>query len=247
VWSLVGYGAAATLAAHYTVKPQDYVSALATRSGLEENLTRISLNVFHTFRPYLWPGAPDDTPLRLLIDRAFTFYQENFWGAVGLVNAFVAAWLIGSALWSAPLPRRDRVFWAAFIPFTLLVGIAVNEDPSPTGYANICLQPLTYLAVTLVAARYMTLSRGVRILVWCGLFTDFVLGVALEIHMESRMQMWARTPNWDWKEQHNLVFLGDVLRRSAPSIEIALAMTAACAFFYLGRFIRIHAPEPDHL
>ena len=232
VWSLVDYGATATFMANSTVED-------TSRFGLAENLERIAVNVFHTFRPYLWPGGLDDTPIRLLTDRSFTFYQENFWGAVGVINAFVAAGLVARALGSAGsgLSRRERVFWATFVPFTLVVGIAVIGLPSPSGLANICLQPLTYLAVTLVAARYATLNRGIRLLVWCGLVADFVLGVALEIYMESKMQMWARTPNWDWKEQQHLVFLGDTLRRSAPSIEIALALAAACAFLYLGRFL----------
>jgi hypothetical protein len=237
VWSLVDYGATATFMSNSTVED-------TSRSGLEENLMRIAVNVFHTFRPYLWPGGPADTPLRLLTDRAFTFYQENFWGAIGVINAFVAAGLVGRALGSAGsrLSRRERVFWATLIPFTLLVGIAVIGLPSPSGLANICLQPLTYLAATLVAARYAALKRGIRILVWGGLLADFVFGIALEIYMESKMQMWARTPNWDWKEQQHLVFLGDMLRRSAPSIEIALAIAAACAFFYLGRLLRLQSP-----
>jgi hypothetical protein len=73
------------------------------------------------------------------------------------------------------------------------------------------------------------------VLVWCGLLADLILGIALEVYMESQMRAWARTPNWDWKEREHLVYLGDLLRRSALSIEIALVMTAVAGFYYLGR------------
>jgi hypothetical protein len=241
-WSLREYGTTATFTANSTVEG----TASATVTG---NLVRISLNTFHTFWPYLFPGQPGDSPLRLLTDRAFTFYQENFLGAIGSVNAYVVMWIIGAALWSTRFPRfsrfqlsrRERLFWSAFIPFTILVGIAVDGETTLSGMANICLQPLVYLAATLVAARYLAFGRSVKVLVWCGLLADLILGIALEVYMESQMREWARTPNWDWKEREHLVYLGDLLRRSALSIEIALVMTAVAGFYYLGRVALVPA------
>src|SRR5262249_43522512 len=148
-------------------------------AGLSDNLVRISLNAFHTFRPYLFPGEPDSSPLRLLTDRAFTFYQENLLGGIGSVNAYVVIWIIGAALLgnhSRMLPRERR-FWSAFVPITLIIGIAVDGETSPSGVANICLQPLVYLAVTLVAARYVTFGRTVRLIVWFGLVVDLIFGI----------------------------------------------------------------------
>ena len=203
VWSLSVYGATTTFTANATVEGTIGVT-------LTGNLVRISLNTFHTFRPYVFPGQPEDSPLRLLIDRAFTFYQENFLGAIGSVNAYAAIALTVGALWFKRLTmtRRERLFWTAFLPFTLLVGIAIDGETSPSGMANICLQPLVYLAVTLVAARFVTLPRWARVMVWLGLLVDFVFGIALEAFMESQMKPWARTPNWDWKEREHLVYLG---------------------------------------
>jgi hypothetical protein len=228
-WSLREYGGTATFT---NVTFEDTAS-----SSVRDNAVRIALNIFHTFRPYLFPGQPEDSRLRLLTDRAFTFYQENFLGGIGSINAYVGTWTIGTALWSkrSPLSRPERLFWAAFIPFTVLAGIAVHGATSPSGLANIGLQPLVYLAVTLVAARYRTFSRNVRMMVWCGLLADLVLGIVLEVHMESQMQMWARTPNWDWKEREHLVYLGDLLRTSAFSIKVVLVAMAATALYFLGR------------
>lgn len=229
-WSLLAYGAGSTFTGNVTVEA-------AASMGVRDNLVRIASNTLHTFRPYLYPGGAGDTPLRLLTDRAFTFYQENFIGAVGSINACVALGLIATACWSKPavLSWRERRFWLAFIPLAVMFGIAVDSEVTPSGFANICLQPLVYLAVTLVAARYGTLSRTARIVVWCGLVVDFVLGVVLEAHMESQLQLWARSPNWDLKQDYHLVFLGDALRGAAPLLEVALVVGAACAFSYLGR------------
>jgi len=229
-WSLGEYGVAATFTGNVSVEG-------ASSMSVRDNLVRITLNAFHTFRPYVFPGSPDDSPLRLLTDRAFTFYQENFLGAIGSVNAYVVMVLLGTAFWSrrVTLARRERWFWMAFLPVTVLAGIAVDAETSPSGLANIGLQPLVYLAVTLVAARFVTLSRRVRVALWCGLVADFILGVALEIYMESQMQTWARTPNWDWKADQHLVYLGDVLRPFAVSIEVALVAAAGIAGYHLGR------------
>jgi hypothetical protein len=229
-WSVREFGSTATFMSNTSV---EYTS----NAGLADNLIRISLNTFHTFWPYLFPGQPEDSPLRLLTDRAFTFYQENFLGAIGSIDAYATICVIAAALWWKrwPTSRRERLFWSAFIPFTILVGIAVDGETTLSGMANICLQPLVYLAVTLVATRYVAFSRTVRVLIWCGLLADFVLGIVLEVYMESQMQPWARTPNWDWKEREHLVYLGDLLRKSAFTIELALLVPAAAALYYLGR------------
>jgi hypothetical protein len=229
-WSFSAYGLTTTLAANATVEG-------ASQSDWQGNLVRIGKNIFHTFWPYLFPGHPDDSQLRLLTDRAFTFYQENFLGAIGLVNAYVVIGTLVATLWlrrsaMAPLERR---FWLAFIPFTILVGIAIDGETTLSGMANICLQPVVYLAVTLVAAHYLAFSRPVRWLVWCGWLVDFVFGVALELYMESQMEPWARTPNWDWKAQQQLVYLGDIARSSAVAVGIGLAAMATAAFWYLGQ------------
>jgi hypothetical protein len=229
-WTIREYGLDSTFTGNVTVEA-------AAAMSFRDNMIRIASNTFHTFRPYLYPGAAGDTPLRLLTDRAFTFYQENFLGAIGSVNAYVALGLLVMAYRSRPavLSVRERRFWLAFIPLAVMFGIAIDSEVTPSGFANICLQPLVYLAVTLVAARYGTLSRPARIVVCCGLAVDFALGVVLETHMESQLRLWARSPNWDLKQDYNLVFLGDVLRRAAPLLEVALVAAAGCAFSYLGR------------
>jgi len=235
-WTVSVYGPRSTFAGNVTVEAASTMTAV-------ENLRRIAMNTFHTFRPYLFPGAPGDTPLRLLTDRAFTFYQENFLGAIGSLNAYVAIWIAVTLTCFARsrVPARERRFWLAFVPLAMVIGIAVDSEVTPSGFANICLQPLVYLAVTLVAVRFEGLGRGLRQLIWCGLAIDFVLGVGLEIFMESRMQAWTRTPNWDWKRDYHLVYLGDRALRAAPLIELALLGAAAAVFFYLGQRAMAHS------
>jgi hypothetical protein len=230
-WTLSTYGADATFTGNVTVEAAAAIS-------FWDNVLRIASNTFHTFRPYLYPGGPDDTPLRLLTDRAFTFYQENLLGAIGSINAYAALVMAAVALRGETSPvvdRRQRRFWLTFVPLAVILGIAVDSEVTPSGFANICLQPIVYIAVTFVAARYPTLSRPTRIVVWCGVALDFVLGVALEVNMESQLRSWARSPNWDLKRDYQIMFLGDALRHAAPMIESALIVGAGCAFLYLGR------------
>jgi 4-amino-4-deoxy-L-arabinose transferase-like glycosyltransferase len=229
-WSIVEYGTGTTFTANATV-------AGAASGDLNDNLLRIGSNTWHTFRPYIFPGQPEDSTLRRLTDRTFTFYQENFLGAIGSINAYAVVAILVATLGRARsgIPLRERRFWWAFIPFSILVGIAIDGETSPSGVANICLQPLVYLGVALVAARYILLSRGARILIWAGVLTDFILGIALEVHMESQMRMWARTPNWDWKQREHLVYLGDLLETSATTVRAVLLVAALCGLAYLGR------------
>lgn len=229
-WSIATYGLTTTFAANATV-------AGTAQSDWVGNVVRISLNAFHTFWPYVFPGHPDDTPLRLLTDRAFTFYQENFLGAMGSVNACVVMATLVGVFWLGRSRMRmaELRFWAWFIPFTIVVGIAIDGETTLSGFANICLQPVVYLAVTLVAARMVTLPRPIRVVVTLGLVLDMVLGVVLELYMESRMEPWARTPNWDWKQREQLVYLGDVLQAWMLPIWVFLGVGASAAAVYLAR------------
>ncbi len=236
-WSIAAYGVTTTFAANATV-------AGAAQSDWVGNAVRISRNAFHTFWPYLFPGRPDHTPLRLLTDRTFTFYQENFLGAMGSINAYVIVATLVGAFWlgRSSIGAAESRFWKWFIPFTIFVGIAIDGETTLSGFANICLQPVVYLAVTLIAARFVTFRRPVRVLVAVGLVLDMVLGVALELYMESQMEPWARTPNWDWKQRERLVYLGDVLQDWSLLFWAMLGVWAVAAGWYLARMAFNHGP-----
>lgn len=122
------------------------------------------------------------------------------------------------------LPSRERRWWALFIPFEVVIGIAVVGERIHSGLAHICLQPLVYIALVLVAAEFPRLPRPVGLLLWLGLCVDFSLGVVLELYMEHAMEPWARSPNWDWKASEGLVYLGD--RALAWALPVALALCA---------------------
>jgi hypothetical protein len=229
VWAVQTYGGHQTFAGNVTVQAASALTPL-------ENIGRITLNTFHTFWPYIFPGGPDDSSLRLLIDRAFAFYQENFLGAMGSAGAYVVLWLVWRDLVaSRPMPRFEQRFWMAFLPLSIFLGIAVDSEVTPSGFANIGLQPLVYMAVALLAGRFAGLSRPLRIVLWCAMLLDFVLGVVLELYMESQVLPWARSPNFDWKREYQLIYLGDRLIEIAPLVEAFLIVTAVSAFVYLGR------------
>jgi hypothetical protein len=229
VWAAATYGIHQTLAGNVTVEAASALTPL-------ENARRIALNTFHTFWPYMFPGHPNDSALRLLTDRAFAFYQENFLGAMGSIGAYVTLGLVFRELFGrqrlAPVERR---FWIIFLPLSIFIGIAVDSEVTPSGFANICLQPIVYMAVALLAGRFAGLARGIRFLLWIGMLADFVLGVVLELYMESQVLPWARSPNFDWKREYQTVYLGDRLIEAAPVVEALLIVIAVSAFLFLGR------------
>jgi len=65
--------------------------------------------------------------------------------------------------------------------------------------------------------------------------------------MQSQMAVWARSANWDWKRERDLVFLGDLVYRAAPTIRLVLfvaVMAAAVAVIRMYRTIGAQKEAP---
>ncbi len=218
-WAIARYGVRGTFLRNTSV-------AGTAPLGLQENLAKIGGNIWDSLRPHIFAGQPVDGPLRLLIDRVFMLYQVNLLLAMGSVGFLITGWLVVQAMRPSEsrLPSRERRWWALFIPFEVVIGIAVVGERIHSGLAHICLQPLVYIALVLVAAEFPRLPRPVGLLLWLGLCVDFSLGVVLELYMEHAMEPWARSPNWDWKASEGLVYLGD--RALAWALPVALALCA---------------------
>ncbi|MEQ1870476.1 MAG: hypothetical protein ABL961_10675 [Vicinamibacterales bacterium] len=234
-WAINHYGAVATFASNSTV-------ADTAGQGFGENLLKIAGNVWDTFRPHLFAGQPDNTAFRLLIDRAFMLYQVNLPLALGSVGCVVTVWLLSKGL--GPLSRlrsAERRFWAVFIPFEVVVGIATHGERIHSGLAHIGLQPLVYMAVALVATQIPTLTARVRMALGIGMLVDFVAGVTFELYMEHSMAPWAWSPNWDWKANEGLVYLGDRALAFAGPVALTLAAIALLAGW---RLVASLSPSP---
>ena len=224
-WAVGRYGVRDSFLSNSTV-------ADTSTLGFADNLAKGAGNIWDSIRPHLFSGQPDDGPFRLLIDRAFMLYQVNLPLAVGSVGCLVAGWLLVRGLGSGERLRGDeRLFWRLFIPFEVIMGIAAHGERVHSGLAHIGLQPLVYSAVALIVAEIPRLPARVRLALAAGVLVDFFLGVVLELYMEHSMDPWAWSPNWDWKANEGLIYLGD--RALVFALPVALAMFAGASFAFV--------------
>ena len=238
-WAVIRYGVRATFLSNSTV-------ADTSTLGLADNLEKIAGNIWDSIQPHLFNGLnglPPNGPFRLLIDRAFMLYQVNLPLAVGSVGCLVVGWLLVRGLGSGGRLRGgERLFWWLFIPFQIIVGIAAHGERIHSGLAHIGLQPLVYAAVALLAAAAPTLPARIRVALGAGVLVDFFLGVVLELYMEHSMDQWAWSPNWDWKANEGLIYLGD--RALIFALPTALAMCAGASFAFM-LLVRSLRPRPQ--
>jgi hypothetical protein len=83
------------------------------------------------------------------------------------------------------LIRSRDSFWLAFVPFVVVLGVAVVGERDAAGSAQLTLQPLIVLGLTFLAARFFTLGPLVRAIVILGCIADLTLGVFLQHGLEN--------------------------------------------------------------
>jgi tetratricopeptide (TPR) repeat protein len=76
------------------------------------------------------------------------------------------------------------VFWTAFVCFTTVVGIAVHGPPAPAGAAQVCLQPLTLIGMTFLAANFWSIAHPARILLTLSIAAGVLPGIILQVRIE---------------------------------------------------------------
>jgi 4-amino-4-deoxy-L-arabinose transferase-like glycosyltransferase len=180
-WSIAVYGARSTFLSN------THVTALAKAEG--NNATKIAANLFDTIIPY---PLRSDAPVELLEqpreggrlrDSAFLVYQTNVIFAMGAIGGPVVLYL----LYLAWRRRRsqEQTFWVMLVPFCLLLGVAVHGARETFGLAQVTLQPLVALGLSLLAAGFASLRRVAGILLLAGCTIDFALGVFLQARVEN--------------------------------------------------------------
>jgi hypothetical protein len=200
-------------------------------------------NLRDTFVPRRYEGyrdyPADATAARRVADQIVTWYQSNLLFSMGSIGAFAVPWLAASLFRRRAWP--GRLFWTVGIVWLCLVGVLAHGDREPSGLAMIALQPITYLALSFLVGRLSDLRPWARRL-WCvGLVVDALLGVALAVHFQRAEGQWARTPNWQWKADAGVRFLGDIV--SSPFAPLTLiAIAAVAALYYLYRNVLTNQP-----
>jgi tetratricopeptide (TPR) repeat protein len=182
-WSIVIYGPSVTFGSNTAVTD-------AERLTLGGNVGKIAQNVFNTFIPHPLRisndlflahfGQPNE--FGYVRDYCFLMYQTSLPLTMGIVGWAVAAWLTVRQLrrtsWS------EFWFWVVFLVLIPLVGIAVHGASSKYGLSHICLQPLTMIGLTLLAAGYPLLAPWLRFAVAGAMAFDVAAGILLQFRMQ---------------------------------------------------------------
>jgi hypothetical protein len=187
-WSLAVYGVGTTFGSNTTVTDTEQLTPI-------ENLAKIGTNIIDTLIPHplrlpmrefrLQYHQPN--PFGLVRDYFFTLYQSNLLFA------------LGSAGWVAILLLMRRIkiarFWLIFVPISILLGIAVHGAPDEFGLTHVTLQPLVLIGLTLLAAGMRRLPAWARPALLLFLAGDAVLGIVLQVRMESLpFALWPAIP-----------------------------------------------------
>jgi hypothetical protein len=182
-WSIAVYGVRETAGSNTTVSESRRLTA-------GENLRKIGGNVVATIVPHPLRLTPatfrgnfyQPNAFGFVRDYWFMICQVNLLFSIGLAGWLLAAWLMARSL------RRPRAktapFWVGFAVAAALLGIAAHGPPDRFGVAHVSLQPLTLLALTLLAAGFPLLPAWARRAAAVAAVADVALGILLHFRIE---------------------------------------------------------------
>jgi hypothetical protein len=252
VWSFLHFGALGTISSGVMTTGVSDSARTALRRTLYDLLTSIVPHPLHGLARNTWDSLQN---LGQLNDFYFTMTQQTIPMMMGSVGGVVVLILLARRLFSAREPSREdnRCFWIFFIGFSFIVGIAVTADWSPAGVAQITLQSISLMGITLLSS-YLPTSRAITFwLVLVGAMIDFSLGIFLHFDRQSYIyptissaQGTTILPDYalgrygvgDYmaKLGGRYVFWGDHFAGAAGALELASIILAAGAFIFLIRF-----------
>jgi len=180
-WSIGVFGIRSTFLSN------TQVGALARVEG--SNVAKVAANLFDTVIPC--PLRSDvsvgflaqPSAAGWLRDSAFLIYQTNVIFAMGMLGGPVVMYLLYLA-WRKR-KSQEQSFWLMLVPVCLLLGVAVHGARETFGLAQVTLQPLVTLGLTLLTAAFTSMRRVVAVLLFAGCATDFALGVFLQARVEN--------------------------------------------------------------
>ena len=210
-------------------------------------LEKIGQNLFFSIVPHPVHLDPDryldqhwqPNELGTVRDYWFMTVQTTVLMMMGCVAWVAVLWLlIRGCLWRWSQAPPTRWFWILFIPWCLVVGVAVHGTIDPYGVGHICLQPLVLLGITYLAVRFASLPGSLRFLLVVGASVDWALGVLIHFHVQNYSAP-AIPAAGDWlldpslpsdiailnilqKNYHHVTYFGDLFERSAPLLEFAV-------------------------
>lgn len=251
-WSLAFYGPGITFGDNPTVTASAQLS-------LEENVQKVAQNTIRslvphpvylpraTFNEFFWQPSQ----LGYVREYWFLIYQTTLFPMMGLAGGLIVIHLVTRDLQThQKVPRPLQIFWAAFIPFCILIGIAVNGGQELVGMAHVCLQPLAFLGVVYLAASFGTLPAWVRRATVLAAGFDAAVGIVLHVHMlrfsldlspDGRLVLSKHLPsvsaiaNGLAKVQYPAAFVGDLAVEVATVLMVSVVAGVICFLWILGR------------
>ncbi len=236
LWSLAVFGSKVTFGSNTSVTESEKLTMV-------KNLAKVGLNIERTVIPFpVHRSLPEDrqrfAPGVVLRDTSFLLYQNNAIFAMGSLN-----WVVIFILLFRRLKRKEddrpgaRGFWVFFVGGVIFLGIAVHGALTEWGLAHICLQPLVLMAVAFLAVEFTHLELRLKGLVLIGILVDFLLGIALHIHLlHSNIQAGLGTIttfNWQIKQRVGLVFLGDLMASWGAALQVVFFVIGLALVFAL--------------
>lgn len=222
-WSIAHYGSRVTLGSNASVAVEAQHSPVETLPTLAGNLRDTLVPPFFRAND---PGRGLKFSLPALRDYSFMVYQSNLLLALGSGGWLIAILQMGMLVKSSA-DRTLLHFWAWFVPGAVLLGIGSVGERHQWGLAHLDLQPLILLGLIVIAAAPPTLSGPLRLLMYLGLGCDFTIGIALHLAYEHWLAplLIIHTVgyfNWGFKQNHQLVFIGDFWPASLFAAEALL-------------------------
>jgi hypothetical protein len=232
--------------------------------GLGANASRVLYNMFTSIVPHPFHPPMANQRFNSLKNwderhnYFFMMWQTTLSLMVGISAGPVAFCILIKRLWLSDWPRRwERRFWLFYLPFTFVVGIAVNYGRDIFGVAHVTLQSMAMMGTTLLAAFLMRQRLGILILVLIGLSIDYSLGIFLHFNRESHVfptttdsagqltvlfkrSVGRPTAAMEYlvKLERGFVFWGDHLRHLAIALQILSVIIAISSLLVLVRFYK---------
>jgi hypothetical protein len=183
-WAIFVFGPAKTFGANTTVAGAQgrSIATIAGRSLLNLYWTvvpcplRMSLTTFDA--AFVQPNL-----FGYIRDQSFVFFQQNLPATLGIVGGVCAVWLL-VGLVRRTHNRAMLRFWLALLVFTILTGVAVVGSGDSFGLAHICLQPITMIGLSFVAAAMPRLTPAWRVALLLSISIGVVLGILLQLRVE---------------------------------------------------------------
>jgi hypothetical protein len=177
-WSIAVFGFHNTFLSNTT-------ATAGAKMTFAENIKKIFLNMFtaivphpfHRFAVGLVPAIHNWGDLR---DYFFMMYQTTLPMMIGSVAGIAAGCLL-----VFKTMRSKQYFWAGFVIFAFVVGTAANPQFDRFGTAEVVLQTLGLIGVTMVSASLLEVRRPFFLLLIAGAAADYALGVLLQFNRES--------------------------------------------------------------